>query len=225
MADEKKQLVRITSPKGIAKWPFLTTPDSRFTKPGDAPDYKVSLVVSPEEAKTLLVTLTPMVDAAFEDAKSKVKPAKKKDLAKYAPWDDEYDKDGNPTGKLEIKFKSKAFYTKQDGTKVDLKPALFDGVGQKITRAINIGNGSLIRVNFAAAPFFNAAANNAGITLMMNAVQIIKLVEYGSGGNADSYGFGQEDDGFKAGDDLSADGQREPSAADATPASKGEGDF
>ena len=84
------------------------------------------------------------------------------------------------TGNIVFRFKTKN------------KPALFDSDGKPLHN-INVFGGSQIKVSATAAPY--SAAGNNGITLYLNAVQIIELVS-GSGGDSGGFGFTAEE-GYK----------------------------
>jgi len=48
---EKKKAERFVSPKGIASYPYLTNPDTKFNPDGE---YKVSLIVAGDEASKII---------------------------------------------------------------------------------------------------------------------------------------------------------------------------
>ncbi|WP_427975640.1 hypothetical protein [Acidocella sp.] len=83
-----------------------------------------------------------------------------------------------------------------NSTTKDGKPrvvALFDSKGNPVKREVNLGSGSIIRVNCSITLF---PADDPGVGFYMNSVQIIKYVEYVPGG-----GFEADDedgDGFVA---------------------------
>lgn len=195
-------LPKIVTPRGTALWPHLSTPDTRFNEAGE---YKVTLVVAEAAAQKFIAGLDKLADEAFEDAKSKCKPAKIKTLLKHVPYEMECDEEGNETGNVLIKFKSKASYENKKGETVSMKPTLVDGKGKVITKKLNIGNGSEIVINCSPKGFYLAATNQAGVTLYLNGVQILKLVEYGA--SAESMGFTAQEDGFDADDVAEATGE------------------
>lgn len=57
------------------------------------------------------------------------------------------------------------------------------------------GNGSVIRVAFCCAPYFVEGQGMGGLSLYLNAVQIIRLNTSGER-SASDYGFGAEEGGF-----------------------------
>ena len=210
---EKKQFERITSPRGVAKWPKLTSPDTRFKKEGV---YSVDLLLDPEnkEVQEFISKIDAAVEESFTTSAADLKGPKAKTLQRTFPYKPEVDEDGNETGMMVVNFKTNAQYTDKKGEVHEVRPALYDAKGNKITRKLNVGSGSVMKVNGILMPYYMANGNKAGVSLRMNAVQIIELKEFG-GGDAASYGFGQEE-GFEA---------ETAAAGEETGASEGEGDF
>lgn len=183
---EKTKYDRMTSPKGIAKYPWLTKPDTKFKEEGE---YKVDLVVSKKDAEPLIKSITAARDkfAASEKAKKKAP----------LPWADDVDDNGKKTGKVVFKFRVKA----KTGD-WDRKPKLFDTKGGRVSD-VSVGGGTTMKVSFDLYTW-NVASLGAGVTLQPVAVQLIDLVEYqgGAGGNAEDFGFGEEEGSFESdGDD------------------------
>jgi hypothetical protein len=185
-----------TSPKGAAGFTNLIRPDTKFDEGGV---YKTSITCSEEAAEALIELID---DEAVEElgakkAKEAHKPYKR-----------------NEDGTVTINFKSKA--TDAKGNKRPA-PKLFDGQGNPIrnTEDLHIGSGSVIKVKGAASAY--TSGKNIGVTLYINSVQIIKLVEYNAGG------FEADDEAdFVAGGTMT---QRIPdSAYDDEPAGKADED-
>lgn len=199
----KKKYEKITSPIGRANYPYLNTPDTKFKEEGE---YKVDLILDKVEEAEFLGNLKARSEKAFEQAKVKLKKKNKhaqiKNMQVYVPFEDIYDDEGNPTGEVKVKVKTKALIKRQDGSSFEIKPDLFDSAGKPLNREeVIIYAGSMIRVNFTPAPFYSPAINKAGVTLRLNAVQVIELSE-GNSGSAENYGFGVVDDGFTADEDT-----------------------
>ena len=169
------KLVSFTTPQGVAQYPYLSTPDTKFSEEGD---YKVNLILSKEEAAPIIS----QIDEVMKDNLETIKKEKKKSNIKQAnlPYFNE-EKDDEETGNVVIKFKSKGAY----------KPAIFDAKGTPMLDS-NIWAGSEIKVNAAIAPFYTAMVG-AGISLRLRAVQVIQYVEGSSG--AGRFGF-EEEAGF-----------------------------
>lgn len=177
----KQNIVRITSPAGIAVYPKLEKPDTKFDANGV---YSVDLDLDKAAAEELIVKLTKVADADYaNECKAKGKKSlKRADM----PWKETED------GKIRFKFKLKA--KGGSGEKQwDQKPALFDAKGNPVAN-INVGSGSTVKVAFDAAPYFTAMVGH-GISLRLRAVQVIELREYIAGDNFDAFGF-KATDGF-----------------------------
>ena len=163
-----------TTPKGVAYFPYISQPDTKFDEAGV---YKVNLCVPREEAEPIIklinAEIVSGIKGVMEKSKKEVKQAP-------VPYHDEVDEDtGQPTGNVIIKFKSKAAW----------KPAVFDSKGNMMT-SHNIYGGSVIKVNGSIA-FYSSPSIGAGVSLRLRAVQIIEYVEGADG--ATKFGFDSED--------------------------------
>jgi len=206
MADKKPQNFKGTSPKGTFRYPALSKPDFG-TKDYPNPDgaYKVGLILSEDEAQPLIKMLQPAYDKAMEEAEAafaKLPVGTRKKLGEVTKNDlytVEYDKETEePTGNLIFNFKMKASGTRKDNTTWSAKPALFDAKGKPLLKVPEIWGGTIGKVSFEAIPYFVSGTGAAGLSLRLNAAQIIEL-RSGSSRDASDYGFGEED-GFEADD-------------------------
>ena len=160
----------VTTPTGVALYPWLTKPDTKFNEEGE---YKVNLVLSKEDAQPLIKVINSVFE---ENLKEEIKKQKKKDIkTANPPYSEQFDDDGKPTGNLIFKFKSKAAY----------KPAIFDAQNNVLVDP-PIWGGSEIKVNAALYPY-NTPTMGAGVSLKIRAVQVIALVEGSEG--AGRFGF------------------------------------
>ena len=203
---EKKKAERFVSPKGIASYPYLTKPDTKFNPDGE---YKVSLIVSGGDASKAIAFLTEQHKAAV--AKAQKENAGKRVKESELPFIE------NDDGTVTFKFKLKAKVTPKKGDQFEQKPALFDAKGKPLNGEPKVGGGSVIKVSYEVVPYYTAIAG-AGVSLRLKAVQIIELKEYSGGGDAESYGFCEEE-GFEADEDANAP----PFAADEPAAGGSEG--
>jgi len=183
-----------TTAKGIAYYPYISAPDTKFDEQGH---YKVNLCLSEEDAQPVIELIKQSVVEGIKALK-KDKPNTEIKQAPL-PFSKEVDDDGNPTGNVIIKFKSKAAY----------KPAVFDSKGNMMTNS-NIYGGSEIKVNGSCA-FFHTAMIGAGVSIRLRAVQVIQYVEGANG--ATKFGF-EEVEGFTIEEDVSV--------SEATPAAAAE---
>jgi hypothetical protein len=92
---------------------------------------------------------------------------------------EQLDDAGNSTGKVILKFKSKAAY----------KPAIFDAKGIPMIDS-NVWGGSEIKINGSIAPYYTPLIG-AGVALRLRAVQVIQYVD-ASTGAASKFGFEEE---------------------------------
>ena len=165
-----KDTTRLTSPSGVARWPRLNQPDTKFNDKGE---YKVDLVIPSSEAKTFVKTVSDIQKAAAGKAKLNMGWVKK-----------ETDDQGNETGNVIIRFKAKNVVLK-DGSLWDRKPTIFDTAGRRITD--NVGGGSQIKV---ACDVYSVTVNGTNfVQLQPVAVRVENLVEYTGGHDAADFGF------------------------------------
>ena len=75
----KRKRVRITTPAGVARYPYLSKPDTQFVAQGE---YKVDLLLDQEEHQEFLDRLDELADNAVEKAKQALIKQKKVAQAK-----------------------------------------------------------------------------------------------------------------------------------------------
>ena len=168
--------VSVTTPAGVAKYCWLTKPDTAF----NSENWKVTLVLSKDAAKPLISKIEKERKAHVAEEKAKNKKVKEAE----PPFKPDMDEEGNPTGDMLFTFSSK--------TSVKPRIPLFDAKRKPMRKGVEVWNGSVIKVNGILFPY--VAANGAGISLKLNAVQILELVSSGNG--AGGYGF-EEEDGYE----------------------------
>ena len=188
MSEKKARLPRIVTPAGVAVYPWLNKADTKFNAEGV---YKISLRLPAAEAGPLLAKLEAERDKAYEAGlqewteSHKAKGKKPPPLTKGdLPVDEE------ENGTFLFRFKMKASGLRKDGSAWSQAPALFDAKGQPLDQDTEVWGGSIVKVAFQAAPFLVPGTKTAGISLKLNAVQVLKLVK--GGGTASSYGFDNE---------------------------------
>lgn len=177
--------IRITTPICKFQYPKLIEPETKFNPEGA---YKIVGLLDPADADGVATQLDELLNKHKASLKSQA-PDQKFKLADLPYAYQEID--GKPLFVVKSKMKAKGI--DRDGRAWSAAPALFDAKGKPITDRDSLKNmwsGTLGRISFDACPFYQAAIG-AGITLRLRAVQIISLVE--SGGNAESFGFEEED--------------------------------
>ena len=181
----KINYTKVVTPKGIAQYPWLHAPDTKFSEVGD---YRTNLIISKDEAKDLISKIDTVIEEAVTlgKEKSKGKQVKQAD----PPYFDEVDDDGNPTGNVIFKFKCKAKITTKTGETFPNKPVVVDAKGKPVQN-VNIWGGSEIKVSAELIPYFTSMVG-AGVSMRLKAAQVLKLVE----GNNSSFGF-KEEEGYQ----------------------------
>jgi hypothetical protein len=128
----------ITTPAGIARFPSLNRPDTKFSEVGV---YKVNLEMSSADAEPFIK----QIEALFAEFLADKKRELKKDKLKLhpAPWEDN---DGVVQLKLKVPAMGK---NKETGEEYSRKPALFDATGKE--EDVNVGGGSKLKI--AVVPY------------------------------------------------------------------------
>lgn len=244
MAQNRKQKP-MRSPKGRFMFPKLTEPDFGTSKfPDEDGSYNVRLVLDQDsdDAKAFLARLEPLHAAAVEEGTEKfgeLPVASRKKLEKKNGGDGVqvndlfevlYDKETEePTGEIAFRFKTKASGTYKKGPKAgkrwNKKLPIYDAKGKLMAKTPDIWGGTVGRVSFTASPYFVSGSGAVGLTLRLEAAQIIDLVSGGARAASD-YGFGEEDgyehdDSAVAGKDEDAD---DDEFADESGSSEGDDD-
>jgi hypothetical protein len=218
MADIKDLLNKLqqknkVTPKGLANFPKLDTPDTKFNAMGD---FKTGVRLDGEDAQTLKATIDGLFDAAFEVVKGALLEDKAAKLAEDGsvlllkdgkpqkdkngklkvletadrPYKEVLDDDGNETGEIVFNFKTAASYKdKKTGRVINRKVTVVDAANKPVTKTVF--GGSEIRVNFDLSPFYTAIG--VGVSLRMNGVRVITLR---TGGRDAASMFGDAEDGY-----------------------------
>ena len=172
----------MTTPKGVAVFPWLTRADTKFNKDGV---YHTGLALDPNDpgVPEFLAKLDEIHAEAVEITKKSLGKAKIKAQPIYEPEEDE---DGNPTGRVIIKCKTNAV---KNGAKVDL--AIFDAKRNPHPKNIPVYGGSVLRI--AVGPSARYVQSKLFVTLYIVGVQVIELQ---TGGGVS--GMFDEEDGYEA---------------------------
>lgn len=205
MATSKKpNFTKITTPTGIAVYPKLSVPDTKFKALGE---YTTKLILTDEEAQPIIDKYEAELAAHFEAVKAELMKGDGKDKAKAKslkmapdkPFKPEFDDEGEPTGNMVFNFKMPARVAREGKPDLILKPDVFDAAGKQLAKVPEMWSGSRIKVGAEFRPFNTAIG--VGLSLRLKGVQIIELKQGGSR-DASSYGFGAEE-GYAAEDDES----------------------
>lgn len=193
MADNKrKQYESFVTPRGVASWPHLNGPDTKYNKDGV---YHTKLVFDPrdKDAAKFLDGLQEQLDAHIEELKESKTPKQVKTMTVNDVVQDELDDEGDPTGKKIVSFKMFATGKDKQGNPTTREPRFFDAKGQRIPagKVPRLSGGSVLKIEYSKSGY--DTPKGSGITLYLSNVQIIEAREYTGGGSSK---FGDEGDGF-----------------------------
>jgi hypothetical protein len=206
MADKGIKRIKIVTPVGVAVFPRLGTPDTKFNALGV---YSTRFRLSPEEAQPLMDQVDALQQTMFDaevkrlnDAGEKAK-AKKLKLVADKPYKPALDKEGDETGEIEFNFKLVAQYKdRTSGTMKARSPKVVDSKGKTIDGG-RVWGGSKIKIGGYLVPF--STAIGVGVSLKLAQVMVLELVS----GGGDSFDFGNNEGGYEA-------EEEEPSIGDNT---------
>lgn len=196
---------RIITPRGVAVYPHLHSPDFEFDSAGI---FDTKLRVSEGDAQEFMEKVKTEYKAFAKENKLKVRQ-------QGLPWTEDED---NP-GHILIKAKMKHNITTRDGDTITKTPVILDAAKNKLQPGLRIGGGSEMKLSCLMVPY---KGFGGGVSLRLMAVQVLKLVTFGG-----DYGF-DEEDGFTAeasfdeesaldgGEDSPADDQQDDDEYDAS---------
>lgn len=172
--------------KGKAWWAKIMMPDKEYN------NFNIEILM---EERSEQEKFKAEVMAEIDKKVDQHTEGKKKPKVEHYPWKVVEDGDGMETGDLRFKFGMKKSFVTRDGETIEQHPQCFDSKGNLITdKSFKIGNGSVVKVSFFMAPYYNKG--KAGVSLRLKAVQIIDLVHYGVQQNPTDFGFSEEKEGF-----------------------------
>jgi hypothetical protein len=182
--------IKGVTPAAPAVWPRIEVPDYKFNPDGL---YSIGVLLDPSkpEVKRMLTNIDKVFAdtcAAIQATLPKGKTFRKNDL----PYKNYLTKDGEETGQVLVSFKMKAQGKTKDGRSFDKKPVIFDKWAKPVTEEIGLGGGSIVKVSYIARGFY-VPAIGVGVTLTLEAVQILELKRGFNKNDATTYGFSAEE--------------------------------
>lgn len=182
----KTKAPRYVTPLGVAQYPWLVEPDTKFNPDGD---YKVNMLFGDSKNADLQYMLNDLNSTLDEFYQSLIKDPKYSKYASKIHKADLYEEDAD--GNIVMKFKQRAVIKSIKGT-YEVKIPLFDSKGKPLSD-IKLGGGSKIKLCFSVSPYFVPSTKMCGLSLRPVAVQVIELKEWTEGGTMQAYGFDSED--------------------------------
>lgn len=191
-------VIKGTTPKGRVEYAHILEPQRQIGDQVIEPTYSVTLLMDDSpEVRQFIGQLDAEMDKAENMAQETANQAKGRSKGKLPTKHDEnygqvYDDDGNPMPQYFVKAKAKAEGVTQSGKAWKFRPTVFDSKGKPWPEKNPplIGNGSVGRLALTAYAY--AAPIGYGVSIRLEAAQIIDLVEYG-GRSATDYGFAVEE--------------------------------
>ena len=181
----KSTLTKGKTPKGMAMYPYLKNPE---TYEGNEIGYTIQLILSEKDTKSFIAILEKELSVAQAETFKGKKWARTPHLS-YRE---------NSDGDIVFKFKTKHVIKTKAGDEIKRTVPIFDSKGKPID--VSIGNGSIVRLAYTIIPYHKSSTNN-GLTLYLDAVQVINLVEYqGTHSTAEAFGF-EEEEGYSSDDE------------------------
>lgn len=218
MANNK--LKPLNTPRGVAVFPTLNTPDTKFKPEGE---YTCRLAFDPADPQVaeMVAELERRLDVYWNEHLETLDGAKRKQFEKAyskAPvFTEEVDQEGDETGRILINFKMKASgKNKKTGKEWTQRPKILDARGQEMKNPPDIFGGSVLRVGFETCPAPVPSSKLFYVSCRLLAVKVLDLVSRG-GYSADSLGLGDEEEGYEADtSELSADESKAPARAESS---------
>jgi len=210
----------ITTPKGTARYCWLTSPSKGEFDTPEYGTYRTELILSEADWTALKNEVKPGYEEAYKAECVKQGEGELKRANSPFCIDDE--------GNHYIKTKLKGGGKRKDGSEYFLSVGRYDAKGNPIKDDTIIGGGSTIKLGLKVQ-YWYVAAHGFGMRLEPQAVQIIELAEVGTSEKASSFGFSAEESGYTHGgetfeqtldqptnDNIDAETKEEakPSAAD-----------
>mgnify|MGYP003386306494 CR=1 FL=1 len=184
------------TPKVTGNWFKVHSPDTKFNTDGV---FSVDVILDPNNPEHEQF-MEQVDNLAQEFADVQISEDKKKKNWKVASkFKEVLDDEGDETGLMSCKFKQNAKMTaKKTGKVYEIKRIpVVDAKKKTLDTAIQIGNGSTVRIKFETRTYMSAKDKEFGVTLDLKMVQVIKLNALGSN---DADGF-DEEDGFISDDE------------------------
>jgi len=205
MANEKKIMAK--TPVGTAIYPHLLNVDDYQLKEHGKREFNTGLRLSPSPERDTLVELIDStgkvafdeIIAELEDGDGKAKKLAK-EFEQHSPYAFAVDDEGDDTDDIIFKFKCLGGGTDKQGKDWEKDLPVFDSLGQPVKgesrQNMRLWGGSRISVACQLIPFAAKGLKKAGVSLRLQAVQVIEA----AGGDSDGsgYGFGVVEGGFQA---------------------------
>jgi hypothetical protein len=186
MALKSRTKHQIIKAKGTARYPHINEPYKKFEPEFGV--YTCDVIVDKEQADAIKDTLRPLYEQELQEAQ-KQNPSKKLTQRDFPI--EEVD------GGFLVKTKKKGGHrSKGTGEVFHFSIAVYDSKAKPLDKDVQVWSGSEVVVAFRPN-FYNSPAIGFGVSLELEAVQVLKLGEGGvSSVAASSFGFTEQEEGF-----------------------------
>lgn len=194
MATKKEKGSTFVTPAGIAKYSWLTKPDSGFNGK-EEPTFKTRIIIEDNDENRAWVEQ--VNEAAKADAKRmgvKLKKIFKTpfQLPEDQDEDDFVPQEGREKPRLDEDHQGAIFFE----LKSKFKPGLIDSLRQPLPEDVFIMSGDKIRAKFEIVPYEGLGS---GISFRLRTAQLLEKNTSFSQGGIDADGFDDYEDGYQAG--------------------------
>lgn len=206
----KRNALYKTSPKGIAAYPRLNTPDRKYKATGQY-HCTVRLDGKDPRVQQFISELQEFDEQCYQEVCAQ--KGKKRLKRKDSPLRPVEDEDGNATNIWELRNRLDAHVETASGKSWDQRPIVFDSKLKPMDMENGpiVGGGSTVRIRVELYPSYTDNLG-AGMACRLRSVQVIDLVEYVPGADPKQHGF-DEEDGYE--------GEETPATAAKSPDTEG----
>lgn len=173
-----KSLVNGTliTPKGIAQFPRLVTPSEKYQI------LSVNLLLAKEDRETanFIAKIEQISEDCYKAEVDLLKAQRKNTnsiVRKKEIYEDDFDKEGNPTGYIKVKFSIPGY--DRDG-KVRIIPKV-DAKRNSLPNNFEITGGSIIKLSISYWSGYAETQKKAGAKFWIKAVQVLQVSDYKAG--------------------------------------------
>lgn len=215
MSEKKPKRERRVTARGVAVYPRVETPDTKFNKDGV---YQIHLALEGKDADKFTAFIDDQMEQALLEAQKENPEKKAKMVITDPPYRPEYAKDSEgkdiedePTGRTLFRFKLNAVGTKRDKTTYTQRPVVLKADATPFLNS-RLGGGSEVKIGYEVVPFSmllqgSGGKIGCGVSLRLRVVQVLKYVEYQGGVNAASFGIEAEEGFTGISDETAAAGE------------------
>lgn len=157
------------------KWCYLNKPSTKFAKTEHDAAYEVTLSFAGDDPRlpALREEVETMVGKAFDALREDVRKDKRAKLQRSSPLRPEVDKEGNETGRWNMRCKARAYRKDPASGEFVFQPLPVVGADLKPIREL-VYSGAKLNIKLNLAPYYTDLTNEVGLTAYIDAVQVVQ---------------------------------------------------